>query len=112
VEGVSGLLHLLTVVGDREIALSHGVEGVTQVDRSQRPIGLEVVGDRDPQIASCLILAAHGEVEDGIGDGAVESAANAEIRLLLGRLRGVGGGWRSSVVNVLQQPELAAHRAE
>jgi hypothetical protein len=28
-EGVDGLLHLLVVLGDREIGLSHGVEGMT-----------------------------------------------------------------------------------
>jgi hypothetical protein len=93
-EGVGGLLHLLAVLRDREIALSHGVEGMTQVDRPRRPVGLEVIGDGDPQLASRLVVVAHGEVEDSVGDRAVEPATDTVVRLP-GRPRGVGGGWRS-----------------
>jgi hypothetical protein len=48
-QGISGSLHLLVVVVDGEVALSHQVEFVTQEDGTRGFVRLEA-GDRCPQL--------------------------------------------------------------
>lgn len=106
-EGISRRLHALTIVGDGEIALGHGVELVMQIDRARLLVGLKEVVDGDPQVPSRLI-GLHGEVEDVVGDRAEEPAAEAAIGLFPGSV-GVGG--RSSV-KMIEETKFPTHRAE
>ena len=106
-EGISRRLHALTIVGDGEIALGHGVELVMQIDRARLLVGLKEVVDGDPQVPGRLIRL-HGEVEDVVGNGAEEPVAEAAIGLFPG---GVGVGGRSSV-KMIEETEFPTHRAE
>ena len=66
---------------------------------------MEVVGDGDPKISCCLV-GGHGEVEDVLGDGAIEPATDGTVGLvpcISARIRGRGA------VDVVEEAELAAH---
>jgi hypothetical protein len=67
---VGGDLHLLPVVFNRQISLSHGVEFMTQVDGARSFVCLKVIFNGDPKL-SCRLIGRHGEVEDGLRDGAI-----------------------------------------
>jgi hypothetical protein len=69
-EGIDSLLHRLAVVLNRLVALSHGVEGMTQEDGARGFVHLEVSGDGGPKLEHCLV-GRHGEVKDGVGDGSI-----------------------------------------
>jgi hypothetical protein len=98
-----GLLHANAVGVDGQVPLSQRVELVIQEDGARSLVGLEHPADGRPKSARRLRVVGHGEVEDGVGDGAVHPAADAEVRLcpdLVGGTQGGGGG------EMMQQPEL------
>ena len=75
---------------DRHIPLSYCVERMTQEDGTRSFVRLEVVGDGDPKVPCCLV-GGHGEVEDVLGDGAIEPAADGTVGLvpcISARIRG------------------------
>ena len=77
---------------------------MTQVDGAGSIVRLEVIFDGAPKLARRLVWR-HGEVEDGLGDGAVQQCADAAVVLDPNRINWVG----RSPINVLEQPELATH---
>ena len=84
------------------------MERMTQEDGTRSFVRLEVVGDGDPKVPCCLV-GGHGEVEDVLGDGAIEPAADGTVGLvpcISARIRGRGA------VDVAKEAELAAHGLE
>ena len=66
-----------------------------QEDGVRSFVCLEHPADGRPKSARRLRVVGHGEVEDGVRDGAVHPSADAEISLcpgLVGGARGGGGG--------------------
>lgn len=102
-------LHADAVVVDGGIPLNHRVELVIEEDGTRRFVRLEHVVDGLPQRACRLLIVGHGEVEDGVGGGAVHPSADAEVSLLPGFVGGARGG---GGVEVAQQAKLPAHGAE
>jgi len=85
------LLHANAVGVNGQIPLSHRVELVIQEDGARSFVRLEHRADGRPKGARRLLVVGHGEVEDGVGDGAVHPSADAEVSLQPG-LVGVRGG--------------------
>jgi hypothetical protein len=103
------LLHANAIGVDGQVPLSRRVKLVIQEDGARSLVGLEHPADGCPKSARRLRVVGHGEVEDGVGDGAVHPAADAEVRLcpdLVSGTRGGGGG------EMMQQPELPTHGLE
>ena len=105
---ISGALHLLGVGVDGEVALRQVEELLLEDDGVGLLIRLEQSLDGDVQGASVLI-GLHGEVEDGVVDGAVHPAADAGVRLGPQRVSRTGG---RCAVDVTEQPVLAAESGE
>jgi hypothetical protein len=63
-----------------EISLSHGVEGVTQEDGVRCLVRLEMSIYGRPEIMGSLI-GLHGEVKDGVVNGAIQPATDTEVGL-------------------------------
>jgi len=53
---------------------------MTQVDGAGSIVRLEVIFDGAPKLARRLVWR-HGEVEDGVGDGTIETRANTTVHL-------------------------------
>ena len=105
---VGSLLHAHAVLVDGGVALGHRVELVTQEDGAGRLVSLVQVGDGRPELAGGLLGAGHSEVEDGVGDGAEDPTADAEVSLH----PCIIGGRRGDDVKVREQPEFATHGVE
>ena len=71
-------------------------------------VGLKLVGDGNLELPRRLIFG-HGDVKNILRDGAVEPRADAAVNLLPSRISAARGD-RS--VDVVKEPELAAHRLE
>ena len=103
------LLHANAVGVNGQVPLSHRVEFVIQEDGARSFVRLEHSADGRPKGARRLRVVGHGEVEDGVGDGAVHPSADAEVSLrpgLVGGARGGGGG------EMVQQPEFPTRGLE
>lgn len=103
------LLHANAVGVNGQVPLSHRVKLVIQEDGARSFVCLEHPADGRPKNARCLRVVGYGEVEDGVGDGAVHPSADAEVSLfpgLVGGARGGGGG------EMMQQPELPTRGLE
>ena len=106
-------LHLLAVLHDGGLALLHGVELVVQEDSARLLVGAEQPFNGDLEFSSRLVITLHGEVEDGVIDGAEDPAADATICLIRGGPKGIGGRWREGgAIDVRLHAKFAAHRLE
>jgi hypothetical protein len=65
--------------------------------------------DCHPEVAGAQIGLVHGEIKDGVIDGAEDPAADAALR---GIPLGVSGLRWSRAIDVLAHPEFAAQRLE
>jgi hypothetical protein len=90
-EGVGDGFHVLAVGGDVGVALLHGVELVIEEDGSGLLVGAEDVLDGDPKSMGRLVVVVHGEVEDGVVDGAEDPTLDAAVCLVPIRVGGIGG---------------------
>ena len=91
------------------VTLHHGVKFVEEEDGAWLLVGVEDPFNGHPQITSGGIGTVHGEVEDGVVDGAGDLAPDAALRgipLRIIRSRG------SRAVDVRAKAELAAQRLE
>jgi hypothetical protein len=79
-KGIGGTLELLGVGVDREVALGQVVELQLEDDGARLLVRLEQCFDGDVQRAGVL-SRLHGEVEDGVVDGAIHPAADASVGL-------------------------------
>ena len=61
------------------VTLHHGVKFIEE-DGARLPVGAEDTLNGHPQISSGWIGTVHGEVEDGVVDGAGDPAPNAILR--------------------------------
>uniref|UniRef100_A0A0A9DQH6 Uncharacterized protein n=1 Tax=Arundo donax TaxID=35708 RepID=A0A0A9DQH6_ARUDO len=98
-------LQPLAVRRDGAIALHHGVEFVEEENGARLPVGMEDPLNGHPQIAGGWIGVVHGEVEDGVVNGAGDPAPDAALRgipLRIIRSRG------SRAIDVRAKAELAA----
>jgi hypothetical protein len=76
-------------------------------------VGAEVDFNSHPKFPCGLLIAVHGEVEDGVVDGAEDPTADAAIRLIPLRPGGISQRWRrGGVVDVRLETEYAAHGLE
>jgi hypothetical protein len=107
-ESISSALHLLGVGVDGEVALGQVVELLLEDDGAGLLVCLKQGLDGDPQSA-CILCRLHGEVEDGVVDGAVYPAANAGVRL---GPQGVSRARSRRTIDVAEQPVLAAESGE
>ena len=107
-ERISGALHLLGVGVDGEVALGQVVELLLEDDGAGLLVRLEQGLDGDVQRA-CILIGLHGEVEDGVFNGAIHPAANASVGL---RPRGISRACGRRAVDVTEQPVLAAEGGE
>jgi hypothetical protein len=57
------------------------VELVIQEDGAWSFVRLEHLADGRPKGTHRLLVVGHGEVEDGVGDGAVHPSADVEVSL-------------------------------
>lgn len=99
---VGFLLHANAVGVNGQVPLSHRVELVIQEDGARSFVRLEHRADGRPKSARRLRVVGHGEVEDGVRDGAVHPSADAEVSLRPGLVRARGGGGGE----MMQQPEF------
>jgi hypothetical protein len=108
-EGISGGLHALAVGDDAGVALLHGVELVIKEDGLGLLVGVKDVLDGDPKSTGRLGVVVHGEVEDGIVDGAKDLGLDAAIHLVPIRVGGISG---EHAIDVRLEAEFAAQRLE
>ena len=91
------------------VTLHHGVKFIEEEDGAWLPVGAEDPFNGHPQITGGGIGTVHGEVEDGVVDGAGDLAPDAALRgipLRIIRTRG------SRAIDVGAKAELAAQRLE
>lgn len=70
---VGGGLHEESLVVDGVTSLSHRIYGIHDSGRSHAaPCSPGRGQDGDPKVAGRLVVALHGHVEDGVGDGSIE----------------------------------------
>ena len=103
---VGGDLHLLAVVFNRQIALSHRVEFMTQVDGAGSLVRLKVIFVDDPKLA-CRLIGRHGKVEDELGDGAIQPCADATVVLGPSRINRIGSRVPSMCLSNPNLPHMA-----
>ena len=77
-------LHAAAILGDG------GVEIMAEEDRPGLPVGAEEALNGEPEVPGGLVVVSHGEVEDGVVDGAEEPGADAAVRLIPSRILGRG----------------------
>ena len=85
------------------VTLHHGVKFVEEEDGARLPVGAEDPLNGHPQITGGWIGTVHGEVEDGVVDGAGDPAPDAALRgipLRIIRTRG------SRAIDVERRPNL------
>ena len=83
------------------------MECMTQEDGARGFVLLEVVGDGVPKFPRSLV-GRHGEVEDVLGDRAVEPTADSTVFLV----PGISAWIRRSAGDVTEEVELATHCLE
>jgi len=103
---VGGDLHLLAVVFNKQIALSHRVEFMTQVDGAGSLVRLKVIFVDDPKLA-CRLIGRHGKVEDELGDGAIQPCADATVVLGPSRINRIGSRVPSMCLSSPNLPHMA-----
>ena len=110
-ERIGQCLRALAIVGDgRVVAAWNGTRGG---GRSRvAPCGAEETFNGHPEFPGGLLAAFHGEVEDGIINGAEHPDANAAVRLIPLWPEGIGCCRRSGAIDVRLKAEFAAHRFE
>ena len=108
-EAIGEGLHAAAILGDGGVALRHGVEIMAEEDRSELPVGAEEALNGEPEVPGSLVVVGHGEVEDGVVDGAEEPGADVAVRLIPSRI--LGARWYCAI-DVRPEAELAAQRLE
>jgi hypothetical protein len=108
-EGIGDFLHLLAVIEDGRVTLSHGMEFVAEEYGVLFLVGAEDALDGGPELTGGLIVALHGDVENRVVDGAKDPRADAAVCLVPNRV--VGAPWKGAV-NVQLEAEFAARRLE
>jgi hypothetical protein len=107
--GVDSGLHALAVGGDAGVTLLHGVELVIKEDGMGLLVGTEDVHDGNPKSTGRLGVIIHGEVKDGVIDGAKDPGLDVAVCLVPIPVGGIGG---ERAINVRLEAEFAAQRLE
>jgi hypothetical protein len=108
-EGIDGGFHALAVGGDVGVAQLHGVELVIEEDGPGLLVGVEDVLDGNLESMGRLVVIVHGEVEDGVADGAKDPTLDAAVRLVPIRVGVIGG---EHAIDVRLEGEFATRRLE
>jgi hypothetical protein len=107
-KSIDGDVHVLAIVSNGRVTLSHRVELVAQEDRVWLLVGLEQTINRDPKITGRLLIL-HGEIKDVVGNGAEHLVADVGVHHLpVHIIRGSG----RRAVDVTKDAELATHGTE
>ena len=72
-------LQVLAVCRDGVVALHHGVELVDEEDGARLLVGAENLLDCGPKVAGDRIGLVHGEIKDGVVDGAEDPTVDAAL---------------------------------
>ena len=102
-------LQPLAIRRDGAVTLHHGVKFVEEEDGALLPVGAEDPRNGHPQIMGGWIGTVHGEVENGVVDGAGDPAPDAALCGI--PLRIIRSRW-SRAVDVRAKAKLAAQRLE
>jgi len=102
-------LDALTVLRDGGVTLGERVELLEEEDGARLLVGREELLYGLPELTSSLIVAGHGEVEDGVADGAEEPTLDTRVGDDPVRIIRDGG---AGSVDVRTEAEFAAQNLE